>query len=84
MALYKRFWNRKGEAVDSFKEASKETMSPVLGIEIDDSSHERQSRKDRDQCVDDVFTKAGLKILHIKAARGYVPEVIARKFSQAL
>ena len=56
-------------------------MNPVLGIELDDSSHERQSRKDRDQFVDDVFNKAGLKILHIKAARGYVPEDIAREVS---
>tara|TARA_B100001287_G_C22659900_1_gene519770 strand:- start:1257 stop:1364 length:108 start_codon:yes stop_codon:yes gene_type:complete len=31
-----------------------------------------------------VFNKAGLKILHIKAARGYVPEDIAREVSQAL
>ena len=60
------------------------TMNPILGIELDDSSHERQSRKDRDQFVDDVFDKAGLKILHIKAARGYVPEDIAREVSQAL
>ena len=36
------------------------------------------------QFVDDVFNKAGLKILHIKAARGYVPEDIAREVSQAL
>ena len=37
-----------------------------------------------DQFVDGVFNKAGLKILHIKAARGYVPEDIAREVSQAL
>ena len=60
------------------------TMNPILGIELDDSSHERQSRKERDKFVDDVFNKAGLKILHIKAARGYVPEDIAREVSEAL
>ena len=60
------------------------TMNPVLGVELDDSSHDRESRKKRDQFVDDVFKKTGLPILHIKAARGYVPEDIAREVSQAL
>ena len=60
------------------------TMNPVLGVELDDSSHERESRKKRDQFVDEVFKKTGLPILHIKAARGYVPEDVAREVSQAL
>ena len=59
-------------------------MNPVLGVELDDSSHDRESRKKRDQFVDDVFKKTGLPILHIKAARGYVPEDIAREVSKAL
>ena len=60
------------------------TMNPVLGVELDDSSHDRESRKKRDQFVDDVFKKTGLPILHIKAARGYVPEDIAKEVSKAL
>ncbi|MCA9006654.1 MAG: DUF2726 domain-containing protein [Planctomycetaceae bacterium] len=46
-------------------------MQPLLGIELDDSSHAKKKRQDRDQFVDQVFAVAGLPILHIPAARGY-------------
>lgn len=52
------------------------TMAPLLGIELDDSSHERQDRKERDEFVDRVFAAAGLSILHVKAARGYQPAAL--------
>ncbi len=40
-------------------------MNVVLIIELDDWSHERQDRKDRDQFVDAALTGAGLRILHL-------------------
>lgn len=43
----------------------KDTLSPVLGIEIDDSSHQKESRRDRDQSVDEIYNAIGLKVLHI-------------------
>ena len=51
-----------------------DTMEPLLGIELDDKSHQRPDRAKRDSFVDAVFKVAGLPILHIKAARGYKPE----------
>jgi hypothetical protein len=52
------------------------TMEPLLGIELDDSSHERKDRKERDDFVDKVFEAAGLPLLHVKAARGYQPAAL--------
>jgi very-short-patch-repair endonuclease len=50
--------------------------APVLGIELDDSSHDEPVRKDRDRFVDTVFETAGLSILHVPASRSYDPRVI--------
>jgi len=50
---------------------SPETMAPQLAIELDDASHSRQKRQERDQFVDSVFKAAGLTLLRIPAARTY-------------
>lgn len=47
------------------------TISPVLAIELDDSSHEREDRQERDIFVDNVLAKVGLPLLHVKAQTGY-------------
>lgn len=47
------------------------TMQPVLAIELDDASHNRKDRLDRDAFIDQALAAAGLAILHIKAARTY-------------
>lgn len=43
----------------------KEDLSPVLGIEIDDNSHQKTDRKQRDQEVNQIYNAVGLKIIHI-------------------
>lgn len=52
------------------------TMKPLIGIELDDASHERKDRVERDEFVDQVFQAAGLPILHVTAARGYQPVML--------
>ena len=47
------------------------TMKPLYGIELDDSSHSKQKRIERDKFVDSVFETAGLPLIRIKAARTY-------------
>jgi len=44
---------------------------PLLGIELDDISHQRAARNKRDEFVNAVFAVAGLPILHIKARNSY-------------
>lgn len=48
------------------------TMQPILGIELDDKSHEREDRQVRDAFVDYVFKAARLPLLHVPARRAYV------------
>ena len=40
-----------------------QSLTPLLGIELDDSSHSRAARKQRDAFVDQVFAAAGLPLL---------------------
>ncbi|GAB4440645.1 MAG: hypothetical protein Kow00120_08870 [Anaerolineae bacterium] len=47
------------------------SMRPLVGIELDDSSHERSDRKQRDEIVDGAFKAAGLPLRHMRVGRGY-------------
>lgn len=40
-------------------------MNPVLLIEIDDYTHQRNDRKRRDEFVDSIFANTSIKLLHI-------------------
>jgi len=47
------------------------TMRPLVGIELDDRSHQRQDRQERDQFVDQVFEAARLPLLRLPVKRAY-------------
>lgn len=47
------------------------TVRPLLGIELDDSSHKRSDRQTRDQFVDGVFAAARLPLAHIPVSHSY-------------
>ncbi len=58
------------------------TLRPLGAIELDDSSHARTRRRQRDRLVDEVFAVAGLPLVRVPVRRGYtaadVERVIAR------
>jgi very-short-patch-repair endonuclease len=57
----------------------------VIGvIELDDSSHGRQSRRKRDRFVDEALTAAGVPFVRIAAQRAYVAPEIREKISALL
>ncbi|MCA9902312.1 MAG: DUF2726 domain-containing protein [Anaerolineae bacterium] len=60
------------------------TMRPMVGIELDDKSHQRQDRQERDAFVDQVFHAAGLPLLHVPAKRGYVVAELATQLAPFL
>ena len=47
------------------------TMKPLAGIELDDASHNRADREERDEFVEKVFQAAGLPLVRVKAQREY-------------
>lgn len=60
------------------------TMRPRLAVELDDTSHQREDRKQRDGFVDEALKAAGLPILHVRAARAYAPRELAELVRAAL
>jgi len=49
----------------------RESLRPLLAIELDDSSHNRPDRRARDEFVDGVFAAAGLPLLHVPVSHSY-------------
>lgn len=44
---------------------------PVVGVELDDKSHARRDRQWRDDFVNEVFSSAGLPLIHVPAQASY-------------
>lgn len=57
------------------------TMKPLLGIELDDASHQRDRRQQRDEFVERVFQAAGLPLLRFPVQREYNPREIATQIA---
>ena len=55
------------------------TMRSLVGIELDDRSHQRQDRQERDQFVDQVFEAAHLPLLHLPVKRAYETSDLANQ-----
>jgi hypothetical protein len=60
------------------------TMKPRFAIELDDSSHKREDRQERDEFVDKVFEAAGLPLVHIPARSEYNTQELGVVFKRAL
>jgi len=58
------------------------TMKPRCGIELDDSSHQRKDRRERDAFVDQVFQAAGLPLVRFTARASYDPQAIAAELAR--
>lgn len=60
------------------------TLKPILGIELDDKSHQRADRQERDDFVNHVFLAAKLPLIHISVQRGYSQKELKAKLSAHL
>jgi hypothetical protein len=55
------------------------TMRPVVGIELDDRSHDRVDRQVRDQLIEKVFNAAGLPLVRFSVKSGYATSEVEAK-----
>ena len=60
------------------------TLKPAFAIELDDSSHARPDRQERDAFVDEVFTAAQLPLVHIPARPAYNTQELIALFQAAM
>ena len=76
--------NRVAQKHVDFLVCEPRTMKPLLGIELDDSSHARADRQARDEFVGKVFAAAQLPLLRVPAQRGYNVQEIAAQLEPFL
>ncbi len=57
------------------------TMRPLLGLELDDKSHQRADRRTRDAFVDEVFKAARLPLLHVPVRPSYRADELAAQIA---
>lgn len=77
------YFNKINRKHVDFVLCSPKTLKPVLAIELDDSSHQRADRVERDEFVDDVFATAGLRLIHVPVQRAYSTEELRSLLQEA-
>ena len=60
---------------------SNDRLEPICGIELDDITHNRQDRIERDAFVEKVFSTAGLKLLRFQNKKSYSILDLAEKIN---
>jgi very-short-patch-repair endonuclease len=59
-------------------------ISPKLAIELDDRSHERPDRQERDKEVERILKDAGLPLLRLENHRRFNPVELSQKIQELL
>lgn len=77
-------WNRINTKHVDFLLWDRDTRSPVLGIELDDSSHAKAQAAKRDALKDAAFAGAGLPLLRIPTRAAYSAEELRASIDAAL
>lgn len=68
---YRTYTNKIDRKHVDFLLCNPKTVRPILGIELDDKSHQRADRQERDEFVENVFAKAKLPLLRVPVKRSY-------------
>jgi hypothetical protein len=68
---YMSYFNKISQRHIDFLVCHPKTVKPILAIELDDSSHSRKKRQERDEFVNKAFKSAGLPLIRISASRTY-------------
>lgn len=83
-STWQRAFNRITAKHVDFLIVGKADGRPLLGIELDDASHNREDRKERDGVVEAVFSTSGLPLLRIPVRAAYDPRDFSRQISACL
>ena len=78
---YRSYTNRIDRKHVDFLLCNPKTLKPILGIELDDKSHQRADRLERDELVNHVFEAAKLPLMHVSVQRGYSQGELKSKLS---
>ncbi len=76
-------WNRINQKHVDFLLVRTTDLAPLAGIELDDSSHEEDTRKRRDRFVDAVFESCNVPLLHVPVQAAYNPTELKSTIARA-
>ena len=62
---YMKFFNRIKAKHTDFILCDPDTLEVLMGIELDDESHKREDRIERDEFVDAAYAVCGIPLLHV-------------------
>jgi len=77
-------WQRINRKHVDFVLCEPRTLRPLVALELDDRSHRRPDRLERDAFVDRVFADAGLPLVHVPARRSYDTRMVGALLDAAL
>ena len=75
------FFNRIAQKHFDFLVCDSVTMKPLFAVELDDSSHKRNNRQERDEFVENACKAAGLPLLRLPVQREYNPRELAAQIA---
>lgn len=81
---YQLYYHRINQYSVDFIICDKSNLTPVLAIELDDSSHLLSKRQDRDDFVNQVFADAGLAILRVPVKQTYDTQSLTVQIQEKL
>ena len=76
------YFNRIAQKHLDFLVCDSVTMKPLFGVELDDSSHKRNDRQERDEFVESGCKVAGLPLLRLPVQREYNSRELAAQIAQ--
>jgi hypothetical protein len=80
----RHYYNQINQKHVDFVLCDPSTLKPVMAVELDDSSHQRPDRVERDEFVNRVFQDAGLPLLHYPAKSSYNTQEINASIQRML
>lgn len=83
-AAWQRAFNAIGSKHVDFVICRSEDMAFMGAIELDDASHGRGKRKERDGVVDKILEAAGIPLIRIPAAASYAPNDLKNLLSEEM
>ena len=81
---YQTYQNKIDRKRVDFLLCDPKTLKPVFAIELDDSSHERPDRQERDAFVEEVFATALLPLVRVPAQQTYNTHELIALFQAAM
>jgi len=83
-SAFRQYFNPIAMKCVDFVVVQRDTMTSLLVIELDDRSHERIERRERDRPVDDVLSSAAIPILHWPVMAYYNREKLVQTIAAKL